>query len=37
MTDDLERSRAAGFVTHLTKPISVQDLDHALALLNAGV
>lgn len=37
MNDDLERSRAAGFVTHLTKPISVKDLDNALALVNERV
>jgi PAS domain S-box-containing protein len=37
MNEDVERSRAAGFAAHLTKPISVQELDRALALLNAGV
>jgi PAS domain S-box-containing protein len=31
MDDDLNRSRAAGFVTHLTKPVSVQSLDKALS------
>ncbi|HWA88315.1 MAG TPA: response regulator [Opitutus sp.] len=36
MNDDLERSRAAGFVTHLTKPVSVQKLDEALALLTGA-
>jgi len=31
MDEDLLRSHAAGFVTHLTKPVSVQALDQALA------
>ncbi len=31
MEEDIERSRVAGFVTHLTKPITVQALDGALA------
>jgi PAS domain S-box-containing protein len=31
MDEDLNRSRAAGFITHLTKPVSVQSLDKALA------
>lgn len=31
MDDDLNRSRAAGFITHLTKPVSVQSLDKALS------
>ncbi|MEO6005168.1 MAG: PAS domain S-box protein [Opitutus sp.] len=30
MDDDIERSRAAGFVAHLTKPIRVEALDAAL-------
>jgi CheY-like chemotaxis protein len=30
MEDDLRRSIAAGFRTHLTKPVRVQELDHAL-------
>jgi PAS domain S-box-containing protein len=31
MEEDIEKSRRAGFATHLTKPIRVQDLDAALA------
>jgi signal transduction histidine kinase len=30
MEDDVNRSHAAGFVAHLTKPVSSQDLDQAL-------
>lgn len=30
MEEDLARSRAAGFVTHLTKPVSMHSLEHAL-------
>lgn len=30
MSDDIARSQAAGFMAHLTKPISVQSLDQAL-------
>ena len=33
MENDLLRSREAGFVTHLTKPVRMQSLDHALAAL----
>lgn len=33
MEEDISRSREAGFVVHLTKPISVQALDKALAEL----
>ncbi len=33
MSEDIARTQAAGFMAHLTKPISVQALDHAL--LNA--
>jgi len=33
MSEDMERSRQAGFVTHLTKPVSVSALDQALAML----
>jgi signal transduction histidine kinase len=33
MSEDMERSREAGFVTHLTKPVSVAALDKALSLL----
>jgi hypothetical protein len=31
---DINRSREAGFVMHLTKPISAQSLDKALAELH---
>jgi len=31
MEDDVSRSHAAGFVSHLTKPVSIQALDRALA------
>jgi PAS domain S-box-containing protein len=37
MDDDMARSRAAGFLTHLTKPVSVQALDRALALMVASI
>lgn len=33
MDEDMERSRAAGFITHLTKPVSVHALDKALSLI----
>ena len=33
MDEDMNRSREAGFVTHLTKPVSIHALDRALALL----
>lgn len=33
MIEDMERSRAAGFVTHLTKPVSIAALEKALSLL----
>ncbi len=36
MDEDMLRSRAAGFVTHLTKPVSVQALERALALVMDG-
>ncbi len=36
MDEDMLRSRAAGFVTHLTKPVSVQALERALALVADG-
>jgi PAS domain S-box-containing protein len=36
MDDDLLRSHAAGFVTHLTKPVSVQALDQALSTISAS-
>jgi signal transduction histidine kinase/ActR/RegA family two-component response regulator len=32
MEDDVNRSQAAGFVIHLTKPVSVQALDSALSV-----
>ena len=35
MDDDMVRSRDSGFMAHLTKPIKVQDLDRALALVTA--
>jgi len=31
MENDVAQSRGAGFVTHLTKPVSIQSLDEALA------
>ena len=31
MEHDVERSLAAGFVTHLTKPVQIQSLEKALA------
>lgn len=34
MEEDVERSRNVGFRVHLTKPINVQSLDHALAELS---
>jgi PAS domain S-box-containing protein len=34
--DDINRSEAAGFVTHLTKPVSMQALDAALAMALAS-
>jgi CheY-like chemotaxis protein len=37
MLEDIERSREAGFVTHLTKPVSVAALDKALSMLVARV
>jgi len=33
MEEDVNRSHAAGFIAHLTKPVSVQALDGALAAL----
>lgn len=36
MEEDLLRSEAAGFVTHLTKPVTVRALDEALSLISAG-
>ena len=38
MMEDMQRSREAGFRTHLTKPVSVAALDKALSmLLHAGL
>ncbi len=34
MSEDMERSRQSGFATHLTKPVSVGALDHALSMMN---
>jgi CheY-like chemotaxis protein len=31
MDEDVNRSQASGFSAHLTKPVSMQGLDHALA------
>ncbi len=31
MEQDIARSKAAGFVAHLTKPVSAQTFEHALA------
>lgn len=36
MDEDINRSRAAGFITHLTKPVNVQALDKALLHLASG-
>ncbi|MEO6002608.1 MAG: response regulator [Opitutus sp.] len=36
MPEDMERSRAAGFNTHLIKPVSVAALDRALATLTSA-
>ena len=33
MVEDMQRSRAAGFITHLTKPVSIAAFDKALAML----
>jgi hypothetical protein len=35
MEEDVNRSHAAGFIAHLTKPVSVQALDGALAAIPA--
>ncbi len=37
MDDDMTRSHAAGFLTHLTKPVSVKALDGALALMTEAI
>jgi CheY-like chemotaxis protein len=36
MLEDMQRSRDAGFTTHLTKPVSIAALDKALAVLTAA-
>ena len=33
MLEDMQRSRDAGFTTHLTKPVSIAALDKALSVL----
>jgi CheY-like chemotaxis protein len=37
MESDIARSRATGFVIHLTKPVSMQSLDAAIAALSPEV
>lgn len=36
MEEDLQRSEAGGFATHLVKPVSISSLEHALARLPAA-
>jgi signal transduction histidine kinase len=36
MEEDRRRTKAAGFISHLTKPISAEDLDNALSLACNG-
>ena len=36
MEDDVNRTRESGFVTHLTKPVSIRALDEALLKLVAA-
>lgn len=36
MEQDVERSHAAGFVVHLTKPVSIEALENALNIVNAS-
>jgi CheY-like chemotaxis protein len=36
MDEDIERSRDAGFVDHLTKPVSIDRLQAAIAQLESG-
>lgn len=36
MDEDIERSREAGFVDHLTKPVSIDRLQAAIAQLDTG-
>ena len=33
MEEDIARGKAAGFVTHLTKPVRIQSLENALQLV----
>jgi CheY-like chemotaxis protein len=33
MEEDIARGKAAGFVTHLIKPVRVQSLENALAMM----
>lgn len=33
MEEDVQRSHEAGFATHLTKPVKIESLDHALAVV----
>jgi CheY-like chemotaxis protein len=35
MEEDIARGRAAGFVTHLIKPVRIQSLENALALVRS--
>jgi PAS domain S-box-containing protein len=37
MEHDISRSRAAGFVAHLTKPVHIESLDHALIAATKGL
>jgi signal transduction histidine kinase len=37
MINDVDRSRAAGFIAHITKPVSAADLDRALSQANAAL
>lgn len=37
MENDLIRSREAGFITHLTKPVRIQSLDEAMAALTSSI
>ncbi len=37
MEDDIARGKAAGFVTHLIKPVRVESLENALGLLKNAI
>jgi len=37
MEEDVEKSRAAGFATHLTKPVQIEDLRRAISQLLGAV